>query len=96
MGESCIFLTKRQEFKQEEIELTKLQGQLAKESHERNIEALRVQNELGQVKRDLCKQEAATNAGELDAWIETVNATHKATVFVGLMRGTNYTTIDCK
>ena len=52
-GEVASFLTKRQEFKQE-IELTRLQGQLAKESHERNIEALRVQNELG-IKRDLCK-----------------------------------------
>lgn len=76
-GEVASFLTKRQEFKQE-IELTKLQGQLAKELHERNLEALRVQNELG-IKEIYVKQEAATNAGELDAWIETVNATHKAT-----------------
>lgn len=69
-GEVAAFVTKRQDYKHE-LEFTKLQATLAGDTHARNLEALKLQHDLG-IERIYVQQEAVINEGELDAW---VNAT---------------------
>lgn len=76
-GEVAAFITKHQEYKQE-IELTKLQASIANETHSRNLESLKLQHTLG-VERVYVQQEAATNAGELDAWVEATKSLNTKT-----------------
>lgn len=76
-GEVASYMTKRQEHNQE-IELIRIQSLVAGEVHARNLEALRLQNDLG-VKTIAVQAEAATNAGELDAWIQAVKSTNEPT-----------------
>ena len=66
-GEFAAFITKHQEYKQE-IELTKLQATIANETHARNLEALKIQHNLG-VERIYVQQEVTNAEGELDAWV---------------------------
>lgn len=76
-GEVSHFITARQEHKQE-LERLEQQGRLDAAAHERNMTAMRVQSELG-IKEVVVRAEAATDAGELDAWVETVKATTRQT-----------------
>lgn len=76
-GEVSHFVTARQEHKQE-MERLEQQGRLDAAEHERNMVAMRVQSELG-IKEVVVRAEAATDAGELDAWVETVKSTTRQT-----------------
>lgn len=71
-GEFAAFITKHQEYKQE-IELTKLQATIANETHARNLEALKIQHNLG-VERIYVQQEVTNAEGELDAWVEATKS----------------------
>ena len=74
-GEMSAYLTKRQDHKYE-IERAEQQGRLDAAQHERNLASLRLQSELG-IKEIYVRQEAATEAGELDAWVDVVKATSR-------------------
>ena len=76
-GEISSFITKAQDHKQE-LELAKLQASIANEEHTRNIEALKLQHDLG-IEKVYVQQEVDTNAGELDAWIATVKSINTKT-----------------
>lgn len=71
-GEVSAFITKGQEHKQE-VTLIRLQAEIAKEAHERNLEALKLQHSLG-VEQIYVQQEVAENQGELDAWVSATKA----------------------
>lgn len=72
-GEFSSFLTKKQE-NAHELEMIRLQGTLAIETHTRNLEAMKTQAELGiQVIRE---QASATGSViETTAWLEAVKGT---------------------
>ena len=74
-GEVSSFITKRQDHKHE-VELRKVEAEVEAARHARNIEGMKLQHDLG-IKEVLVKSEAATEAGELDAWVEAVKATSK-------------------
>jgi hypothetical protein len=76
-GEASAFITKRQDHKYE-LERLQHQERLDAATHERNLAGMRVQHDLG-IKEIYVQQEAATAAGELDAWVETVKATGRMT-----------------
>ena len=76
-GEVSTFITKRQEHKYE-IERFEQQARLEAAAHTRNLQSMKLQSELG-IKEVYVKQEAATEAGELEAWVETVKATTRQT-----------------
>lgn len=76
-GEIAAFITKHQDYKHE-LEFTKLQGTLAGETHARNLEALKLQHDLG-IERIYVQQEAVTQEGELDAWIAATKAVNTKT-----------------
>jgi hypothetical protein len=72
-GEFSSFLTKKQE-NAHELEMIRLQGTLATETHTRNLEAMKTQAELGiQIIRE---QASATGSViETTAWLEAVKGT---------------------
>jgi hypothetical protein len=72
-GEVSHFFTARQEHKYE-LERLEQQGRLDAATHERNLKAMSLQHELG-IKEIYVQQEAATAAGELDAWVTVVKST---------------------
>lgn len=76
-GEAASYLTKRQDHKHE-VERLAQQERLDAATHARNLAGMRLQSELG-IKEIYVQQEAATAAGELDAWVETVKATGRMT-----------------
>ncbi len=72
-GEISAFLTKRQD-QRNEIERMRLQGELDAAQHARNLEAIRVQADLG-VQTIRVQAEGAVTKAEADAWREAVVAT---------------------
>lgn len=76
-GEIATFITKYQDHKHE-LEFTKLQGDIAKTTHANNLEALKLQHDLG-IEHIYVQQEVATDAGELDAWVSTVKSLNTPT-----------------
>lgn len=76
-GEVSAWLTKKQDHAQE-MELRRLQGELDAAQHARNLEAIRVQAELG-VKTIQVQAEADVDRTTAEAWLEAVKATAKQT-----------------
>lgn len=76
-GEVSSMLTARQQHAQELARL-KLQGELDAAQHARNLEAIRVQAELG-VKTIQVQAEGAVSTAEADAWRSAVDNIGKAT-----------------
>lgn len=76
-GEVSHYISTKQEHKHE-IERTEQQGRLDAATHARNMEALRVQHQLG-IEQIHVKAEAATESGQLDAWVDAVKATSRMT-----------------
>jgi hypothetical protein len=75
-GEISSFLTKKQE-NAHELEMIRLQGTLAIETHTRNLEAMKTQAGLGiQVIRE--QASATSSAIETAAWLEAVKGTTKS------------------
>ncbi len=72
-GEVSAYATKYQDHKQEK-ELLTLQQQAEASTHQRNLESLKVQSELG-IKKIYVEHQAAVDEGELDAWIAASKAT---------------------
>lgn len=72
-GEVSHWFTERQNHEQE-IERMRLQGELDAAQHARNMEAIRVQAELG-VKAIQVQAEAALDQTEADAWSKLVEGT---------------------
>jgi len=72
-GEVSSYVTRRQEHKYE-LERQVAQERAAASAHERNLASMRLQSELG-IKEVVVRSEAATEAGELEAWVATVKAT---------------------
>ena len=75
-GEISHFLTAKQEHAQE-IERMRLQGELDAAQHARNLEAIKVQADLG-VKTIQVQAEAAVSQIEAEGWLEAVKATGRA------------------
>lgn len=76
-GEIVAFLNKKQDHALE-VERMKLQGDLDAAQHARNLEALRVQNELG-VKVIQVQSEAALDQIDAGAWAQAVADVGKQT-----------------
>lgn len=74
-GEIVSYFDKRQAHTQE-IERMRLQGTLDAQQHERNIDSLKVQADLG-VKTVQVQAEAAISQIEADGWLEAVKGTTK-------------------
>ena len=74
-GELSSWWTKRQDHAQE-LDMMRLQGQLAKEQHERNLESQKLQAELG-VKVIEAQTTAAISTIEAEGWLEGVRATSR-------------------
>lgn len=72
-GEVSSYVTKHQEHKHEK-ELLNLQQQAEAATHQRNLENLKVQSDLG-IKKVHVEHQAAMEDGELDAWVASVKAT---------------------
>lgn len=70
-GEISAFLTARQEHRHE-LERLRLQGELDAAQHARNLEAIRVQADLG-VKTIEVQAQAALGQVEADAWARAVS-----------------------
>lgn len=87
LGHIFDFITKWQDQKNELARLT-LQGQLDAAQHARNLEAIKVQADLG-VKVIEAQTEAHVSQAEADAFIEAVKATGQKTgvFFVDLWNG---------
>lgn len=73
LGELSSWWTKRQDHAQE-MDRMELQGRLDAAQHARNLEALRVQAELG-VKVVEMQAQAAIGQIEADGWLEAIKAT---------------------
>jgi hypothetical protein len=76
-GEVFAYLNKRQEHKLE-IERLELQGRLDAEQHSRNLEAIRLQADLG-VKVIEAQRDAVLDQVEADAWAQAVTDVGKRT-----------------
>lgn len=76
-GEVSAWFTKRQDH-EHEIERIKLQNDMDAAQHARNLEAIRVQADLG-VKTIQVQAEAAVGQLETDAWSKLVDSTTKIT-----------------
>jgi hypothetical protein len=74
-GELSSYLNKRQEHSQE-IERLQLQAQVDAAQHARNMEAIRMQAELG-VKTIQVQAESAIGQIEAEGWLEAVKGTTK-------------------
>lgn len=72
-GEVSSFVTKVQDHKHEK-ELLSLQQQAEVASHQRNLENLKLQSDLG-IKKVYVEHQAHVEEGELSAWIEASKAT---------------------
>lgn len=72
-GEVSSFVTKAQDHKHEK-ELMSLQQQAEVASHQRNLENLKLQSDLG-IKKVYVEHQANVEEGELSAWIEASKAT---------------------
>jgi hypothetical protein len=75
-GEASAWLTKRQDHSQE-MDRMRLQAEMDAAQHARNLEAIRVQADLG-VKTIQVQAEAAIGQIEADGWLEAVKATGRA------------------
>lgn len=75
-GEIASWFTKRQEHAQE-MERMRLQAEFDAAQHARNLEAIRVQADLG-VKTIQVQAEAAINEIEAQGWLEAVKATGRS------------------
>jgi hypothetical protein len=75
-GEVSAYLSRKQDH-QFEIERLKLQAEHDAMQHARNLEAIRVQAELG-VKTIQVQAEAAVNQLETEGWLEAVKATGRS------------------
>ena len=76
-GEISAWMTKKQDHSHE-VERLRLQAELDAAQHARNLEAIRVQAELG-VKTIEVQAEAALTQIETDAWAKLVESTTKVT-----------------
>lgn len=76
-GELSSFFTAKQEHKQE-IERMQAQGALEAAAHSRNLEALKLQADLG-IKEVMVKAENAITQTEVDAWMEVSKSTTRMT-----------------
>jgi hypothetical protein len=76
-GEISSFLTKRQDHKHE-LQLIEIQAKVAAQTHAQNLEAIRVQSELG-VKTIQVQRDADVARSEVDAWLQAVKDVGKAT-----------------
>lgn len=76
-GEVSSWMTKKQDHAQE-IERLRLQGEMDAAQHARNLEAIRVQAELG-VKTIQVQAESAISQIETDAWSKLVDSTTRLT-----------------
>jgi hypothetical protein len=76
-GEISAWLTKRQDHAHE-LQRMELQGRLDAEQHSRNLEAIRVQAELG-VKEIRTRAEGAVAGAEAEGWRAAVESIGKAT-----------------
>ena len=74
-GEIAAWVSSKQEHSHE-IERMRLQAELDAAQHARNLEAIRVQSELG-VKTIQVQSEAAVSEIETQAWLEAVKGTTK-------------------
>jgi len=72
-GEISAWLTKKQDH-QQELERMRLQAELDAAQHARNLEAIRVQSELG-VKTIQVQAEANISEIEANGWLEAIKAT---------------------
>ena len=72
-GELSSWLNKKQDH-EHEIERLRLQADIDANQHARNIEAIRVQSELG-IKTIQVQAEAAIGKVEADGWLEAVKGT---------------------
>lgn len=75
-GEISAWVNKRQE-QAHEMQRMKLQGELDAAQHARNLEAIRVQAELG-IKTVQVQAEGRISELETDAWVEAVKATGRS------------------
>ncbi|MEI7466252.1 MAG: hypothetical protein WCJ87_12975, partial [Burkholderiales bacterium] len=75
-GEVAAWVNKRQEHRME-TERLRLQGELDAAQHARNLEAIRVQADLG-IKTIQVQAEAKMGEIESEAWLEAVRATGRA------------------
>ena len=75
-GELSSYFSKQQEHKQE-VERMKLQGELDAAQHSRNLEAIKVQADLG-IKTIQVQAEADIGRIEADAFLSVVNATSRS------------------
>lgn len=75
-GEASAYMTKRQDHKYE-IERADKQAGYDAAAHARNLEALRLQSDLG-IKVIETQTAAHESAGDLDAWVAAVKATGTA------------------
>ena len=78
-GEVSAAFTKAQDHRHEMLRM-ELQGRLDAAQHDRNLEALRLQSELG-VKEIRVQAEAHSAAADDDAWLDVVRATSKPSGF---------------
>jgi hypothetical protein len=76
-GEVSAWFTARQEHMQE-VERLKLQAQIDAAQHARNLESMRLHNELG-IKTIEVQRDAAISQAESDAWADIVRSTSKKT-----------------
>jgi len=76
-GEVSSWMTKKQDHAQE-VERMRLQAELDAAQHARNLEAIRVQADLG-VKTIQVQAEAAMGGIEAEAWADVVGSTTKTT-----------------
>jgi hypothetical protein len=79
-GEISSYFNKQQDH-QHEVVLLKLQGDLDKENHQRNIETIRLHSDLG-IKEIQVKGETNISELETDAWVEAVKGTTRT---IGVM-----------
>jgi hypothetical protein len=86
-GEFASFFTKRQEHKHE-LALMKAQADIAAATHAQNLEAIRVQAELG-VKTIEVQRDADVARAEVDAWLQAVKDVGKSTgiMFLDIWNG---------
>lgn len=76
-GEASAYLNKRQDH-QHETEMIKVQADLDQAKHGRDLEQMRLANELG-VKMVEVQKDAAIAAGELDAFSKAIEAAARPT-----------------
>jgi hypothetical protein len=76
-GEISSFITARQQHAQE-IERMKLQGELDAAAHQRNLEGIKLQADMG-IKTIAAQAEAAAGQADLEGWLQAVKDVGKST-----------------